>query len=197
MKRLLDIMLSIVGLVLAGPLLLLCAAAVRLDSPGPVLFRQERVGRLGRIFRINKFRTMSIDAGRRGPLVSTAVDPRITRSGHWLRRYKLDELPQLLNVLTGEMSLVGPRPEVAQYVAAYPPAVRDKVLSVRPGITDLASIEYMDENVLLAASEDPETTYLEEILPRKLDIYLRYVERQSFWLDISILLKTFQKLIWR
>ena len=167
-KRLLDVLAASFGLLLLTPLLLLIAAAIKLDSPGPVFFRQERVGRNGRHFRIFKFRTMSAQGARPAagavglanpsdaPQLTVAGDLRITRCGAFLRRYKLDELAQLIDVLRGTMSLVGPRPEVPHYVRHYPDASRERVLSVRPGITDMASIRYRDENDLLALASDPE-----------------------------------------
>jgi lipopolysaccharide/colanic/teichoic acid biosynthesis glycosyltransferase len=187
-KRLLDVVASIVGLVLTSPLLLAAAVAVRLESKGPVIYRQERVGRRGQPFTILKFRTMR--AGVPGAQVTTGDDPRITRSGHWLRSTKLDELPQLLNVLRGDMSLVGPRPEVPKYVAHWPEHARNLVLSVRPGITDPASIVFRREAEELASVEDPERHYIDEILPRKVSLYCDYVSASSFRGDLRILVST-------
>ena len=164
-KRLFDLVAAAVGLLLLAPLLLLLALLIKLDSPGPVFFRQVRVGWRGRPFRIFKFRTMAVDLTPGGAQLTVAGDARITRTGNWLRRYKLDDLPQLIDVLRGTMSLVGPRPEVPRYVERYPAAWRDRVLSVRPGITDLASVHYRDENALLARAVDPEREYIEVILP--------------------------------
>lgn len=189
-KRLFDVVVALISLALLAPLMLLIAVAVRLDSPGPALFRQVRVGRHGREFRLLKFRSMVSDPAARGPLVTAAGDLRITRVGAVLRSSKLDELPQLLNVLRGEMSLVGPRPEVPRYVAAYPRGTRELVLSVRPGITDEASIEFRDESELLAAAPDPEARYIGEILPRKLEIYSRYAREHSFFGDLRIIWRT-------
>jgi lipopolysaccharide/colanic/teichoic acid biosynthesis glycosyltransferase len=189
-KRLFDITLSLLALVLLCPLLLAVALWVRLDSQGPVLFRQQRVGRGGRLFGILKFRTMQVNAEAAGLQITVGQDPRITSAGRWLRRSKLDELPQLLNVLRGEMSMVGPRPEVPRYVALYPADQRATVLSVRPGITDLASLAFRDESTLLARSADPERTYVEEILPIKLRHACDYVVRRSLWLDLRILALT-------
>lgn len=188
-KRLFDVVVAGCGLVILAPVLLAIALWIRLDSPGPVLFRQRRVGRHGRLFDIYKFRTMVIhpDHGRQ---LTVAHDPRITRAGHILRRTKLDELPQLLNVLAGTMSLVGPRPEVPRYVDCYPPVARQTVLSVAPGITDLAAILYKDENDILGRAPDPEQAYIETILPVKLEYYQRYVRDRSFWLDLRILVRT-------
>lgn len=187
LKRLFDIVFAALALLLLCPLLLAVALWVRLDSPGPVLFRQRRVGRGGRPFDIFKFRTMAAGAEAVGPQITVGADTRITRAGAWLRRAKLDELPQFYNVLRGDMSVVGPRPEVPRYVALYPPEVRTAVLSVRPGITDLASIAFRDESALLARSADPERTYIEQILPAKLDYALQYMRSHTLWLDLRII----------
>lgn len=197
MKRMFDLLASGVGVILIAPVLLLIAIAVKLDSPGPVLFRQERVGRHGTPFRIRKFRTMVQDAPKLGGAITVGRDPRITRVGHWLRRYKLDELPQLIDILVGDMSLVGPRPEVPRYVALYPAGIRERVLSVRPGITDNASLAFIDENAQLAGAEDPEKEYVERILPHKLGLYLDYVDNQSFGRDVSILFRTALRILLR
>ncbi|MDE2402490.1 MAG: sugar transferase [Burkholderiales bacterium] len=189
-KRLFDWVLSSLGLLLLGPVLLLIALAIKLDSNGPVFFRQERVGRHGVPFRIHKFRTMRHDPQGLGPQITVGLDHRITRVGHVLRNSKLDELPQLLDVWLGRMSLVGPRPEVPRYVAHYPLALREKVLSVRPGITDIASIEYRDESSVLAQATDPEHAYIHDILPRKLALAARYVDQASVWGDVSLILRT-------
>ena len=189
-KRAFDLLCAGAGLLLLAPLLLLIAVLVKLDTPGPVFFRQTRVGRGGVPFRIHKFRTMTSGRPTPGPSLTVGADARITRSGRWLRRYKLDELPQLIDVVQGTMSLVGPRPEVPEYVACYPPEFREIVLSVRPGITDNASIEYRDENAILAQSDDPERDYIEKILPVKLGYYRRYVSERSLPGDIAIILRT-------
>ena len=189
-KRLFDLVFSLTGLVLLSPLFLLIAIFIKLDSPGPVFFRQTRVGRGGEPFRIHKFRTMATATATKGLQLTVGADPRITRSGRWLRKYKLDELPQLIDVLLGTMSLVGPRPEVPKYVEYYPREQKDIVLSVRPGITDNASIEYRDENDILAESDNPEQDYIEKILPVKLGYYLRYVAQRSMTGDIAIILRT-------
>ena len=188
-KRAMDLALTLAALLPALPLMAAIALWVRLDSPGPALFRQERVGRGGVPFRIHKFRTMHVHDGS-GPQVTAAGDARITRAGRWLRATKLDELPQLIDVLKGDMSLVGPRPEVPRYVAHYPAALRDKVLSVRPGITDIASIEYRDESAVLARAADPERAYIDEVLPHKLALAASYVDQASVWLDIRLILRT-------
>lgn len=189
-KRLLDVVVSSVALVILSPLMFAIALWVRIDSPGPALFRQERVGRGGRSFEILKFRSMQQEAPRTGPAITAGNDPRITRAGGFIRRYKLDELPQLLNVIKGDMSLVGPRPEVPRYVELYPPDVRRTVLSVRPGITDPASVAFVNESDLLAKADDAETMYREVILPQKLRMYGDYVASQSFTGDLKVLLRT-------
>ena len=189
-KRLFDILIAAAGLLLAAPLMLAIAVWIKLDSPGPVFFRQERVGRHGRAFRIHKFRTMRHDPSDRGPQITVGGDGRITRVGALLRNSKLDELPQLLDVLQGTMSLVGPRPEVPRYIQFYPADLRDKILSVRPGITDLASIEYRRESELLARAVDPERAYVEQVLPEKLRYAAQYVDRASLWTDIRLLWRT-------
>lgn len=190
LKRLLDIVVAGSALLVLGPALLAIALWVRCDSAGGAFFRQERVGRHGRHFTIYKFRTMRTGADRSGPAITVGEDARITRAGHWLRHSKLDELPQLFNVLVGDMSLVGPRPEVPYYVAMYPPELHDLVLSVRPGITDLASIAFRNESTLLAQSADPERTYVEEILPAKLDYAARYAQNHGVWQDLVIIART-------
>ena len=196
-KRLIDVLLATLGLVILAPVLLAAMAWVRLDSPGPVLFRQERVGQHGSVFRIHKLRTMSITAGAQGPAITAQNDPRVTRAGRWLRRYRIDELPQLIDVIRGDMSLVGPRPEVPRFVALYPPELRARVLSVRPGITDPAALEFVDESALLAGSEDPERTYVEAILPRKLIRQVAYAERATWASDLAVLARTLRVLIAR
>ena len=194
MKRIFDFVVAGAGFLVLSPVLVVIALAVAVSSPGPVLFRQQRVGLHGRPFEILKFRTMANAPEGTGPLVTAAGDRRITPVGRVLRAAKLDELPQLWNVVRGDMSLVGPRPEVAKYVALYPPGVAEKVLSVRPGITDEASIRYRDEAGILALAEDPERAYVEEVLPRKLEIYLRYAERHSLAGDLGILFRTLASL---
>ena len=193
-KRCFDLVCAGLGLVLLAPLFVGIALWIKFDSRGPVFFRQQRVGRGGVPFRIHKFRTMAADALARGPELTVGADPRITRAGRFLRAAKLDELPQLLDVLAGTMSLVGPRPEVPRYVAMYPPALRDKVLSVRPGITDPASIAYRDESALLAAAADPERAYVEQVMPAKLQHAVRYVERMSLAGDVRLIVATLRRL---
>lgn len=194
-KRLFDWLASGLGLLVLSPLLLVLALWIRLDSPGPVFFRQERVGQGGRVFRIHKFRTMVSDAELRGLQITVGADARVTRVGQWLRKFKLDELPQLLDVWLGHMSLVGPRPEVPRYVACYPADVREVVLSVRPGITDRASIEFKDENEILGRAEDPHLAYVNEVLPVKQRYYMAYVQGRSFWGDIGIIFATLRALV--
>lgn len=196
MKRAFDVLAAGVGLLLLSPVLLVVALAIRLDSPGPVFYRQERVGLGGRVFRILKFRTMRVDADRIGGPLTVGRDPRITRVGAFLRHYKLDELPQLFNVVAGDMSLVGPRPEVPRYVARYDDRQR-RVLDVRPGITDPASIAYRHENALLENAADPEGTYIREIMPAKLEMNLAYLERRSLAADVGIILRTFARILGR
>ena len=193
-KRVFDLVGAALALGLLWPLLVGIALWIKLDSPGPVLFRQQRVGRHGRVFSIRKFRTMAADAPERGPLITVGNDPRITRAGGWLRRSKLDELPQLIDVLAGHMSLVGPRPEVPAYVARYPRDLRDKVLAVRPGITDPVSLAMADEGALLAAATDPEREYIEVLLPRKLHAAAAYAERATLWTDLGVIARTLRLL---
>ncbi|MEP7294583.1 MAG: sugar transferase [Burkholderiales bacterium] len=194
LKRLFDLICAGAGLLLLSPLLLGIALWIKLDSPGPVFFRQQRVGRFGVPFRIHKFRSMTEGAPLAGPEITVGADPRITRAGHVLRRAKLDELPQLIDVLLGTMSLVGPRPEVPRYVAMYPAELREKVLSVRPGITDLASIEYRDESTLLAGAADPERVYVEQVMPAKLRYAAQYVDRMSLLNDVRLIGATLRAL---
>lgn len=187
MPNWLERVLAAAGLVVLSPLLLVLAAAVWIDSGWPVLFRHRRVGRGGRMFEVVKFRSMVLDHG--GPAITRRGEKRITRVGAFLRRWKLDELPQLWNVVRGEMGLVGPRPEAPEYVDLEDPLWR-RVLAVRPGITDPASIEYREEEALLAAAQDPEICYRRQILPRKLSLSTQYLERRSFGTDVAVLLKT-------
>jgi lipopolysaccharide/colanic/teichoic acid biosynthesis glycosyltransferase len=189
-KRMFDLFGAALALLLASPLMLVAALAIKLDSPGPVFFRQQRVGRGGQLFRVHKFRTMVADAPARGPALTVGDDARITRVGRWLRHSKLDELPQLLDVLAGDMSLVGPRPEVPRYVALYPADLRDKVLSLKPGITDPVSLDFADESALLARAADPEREYVDVILPRKLRASVAYAEHATLATDSSVLLRT-------
>jgi lipopolysaccharide/colanic/teichoic acid biosynthesis glycosyltransferase len=196
MKRLFDIVVSLLFLLILGPLLLFIAGWIRLDSKGPVFYRQERTGRYGRMFRIYKFRTMFPDSDRKGLLTVGGRDPRITGAGLLLRKYKLDELPQFINVLSGEMSIVGPRPEVKKYTDMYSDEQRP-VLNVRPGITDYASLEYIDENELLANSSDPEAVYIKEIMPAKLALNMKYIREAGFLTDLRIIGQTAKRMFFR
>lgn len=188
MKRALDIVASAVGLTVLSPLLAGVALAIRLTSTGPVLFRQVRVGRGDTRFEILKFRTMRMS--NEGPQVTAGADPRITAVGRVLRRTKLDELPQLVNVLRGEMSLVGPRPEVPDLARHWTPEQAATILSVRPGITDPASIEFRDESALMAGQDDPEAFYIANLLPRKATMYVEYVENRTFLGDLRLVMRT-------
>ena len=192
-KRLFDIAASAVGLVVLSPVMLGVAIAIVIETGRPVLFSQIRVGRHEKPFRIHKFRSMRPAAGSR---ITAGGDPRITRVGAFIRRTKLDELPQLWDVLRGRMSLVGPRPEVPAMFAHYPKEARARIVSVRPGITDLATLEFRNEEEILAGAADPERAYLDEVLPKKIALYLDYLDRRSFLLDVSILLRTVAGLFW-
>lgn len=197
-KRTLDVVASGAGLVLTSPLFIGIAAAIRADSPGPVFFRQVRVGRDGEEFSIHKFRTMRVERpGEKRVAVSAAGDPRVTRVGRVLRRTKLDELPQLIDVLTGRMSLVGPRPEVPQYVAQWDPASRDVILSVRPGITDPASLAGIDEAAELAGAADPDRYYVDVLLPRKQAMYVEYVRGATLLGDLRLIASTLRAVVRR
>jgi len=188
-KRCFDLALSALGIIILCPLLCIIGLLVKLSDGGPVFFCQVRVGHRGRLFKIWKFRTMRVGADELGASVTRSADPRITRMGVFLRKLKLDELPQLFNVLAGEMSLVGPRPEVSKYVALYTPEQR-RVLELIPGITDLASLEFRDEEGLLAAALDVERFYREFCIPRKIALNLRHASRASTWQDFKIILRT-------
>lgn len=188
-KRAMDIAVSAAALCVLWPVLLLIALAIVVDDPGPVFYRQVRVGRGGKPFRIFKFRTMVMDADKKGLSITVGRDSRITRVGAFLRKTKLDELAQLLNVLAGQMSFVGPRPEVPRYVELYTPYQR-QVLLVRPGITDYASIAYRNENDLLAGADDPERMYIETIMPDKIELNMRYLREISPLADVRLILKT-------
>ncbi|WP_445425008.1 sugar transferase [Alishewanella sp. HL-SH06] len=196
LKRFFDVVCAALGLVVLFPVLLVIAIWIKLDSSGPVFFRQVRVGRFGVPFRIHKFRTMRVNAEQSG-LLTIGRDNRITRSGHLLRKTKLDELPQLIDVLMGKMSLVGPRPEVQEFIDCYPENVRAKVLSVRPGITDRASIEMVDENDILSKYPEPRQAYIDHILPLKQRYYVEYVDSHSVVTDIRIIWDTLLKIVKR
>jgi len=190
-KRFLDVAAAAAGLVLLSPLLAAIATVVKVSSRGPVIFSQQRLGRHGSPFVMYKFRSMRVSrpGQSEGPLVTKSGDSRVTAVGRFLRRYKLDELPQLVNVIRGDMSLVGPRPEVTRYAQCYPEAYR-RILSIRPGITDFATLEYRREEEILAHSADPENTYITAVLPKKIDLYLRYLDEQSLRTDLMILART-------
>ena len=192
-KRFLDLVLCTIVLTVLAPVLSLAILWIKLDSSGPAIFRQKRVGWRGREFTILKLRTMRVakPIGDPGPSITVGDDARVTRAGRFLRKWKLDELPQLLNVLKGEMSLVGPRPEVPRYVAMYPDELREIIQSVRPGLTDLASIAYRNESEILAQVEDPESYYRDVVMPAKLKLCAKYVANRSIWLDLRILWQTF------
>ena len=193
-KRAFDIAAASAGLALLCPLLALIAVLVKMDSPGPILFRQERIGKGFRPFSIYKFRTMVQNASERGALVTAGDDPRITKIGRFLRKTKLDELPQLVNVLKGEMTLVGPRPEVRKYVELFH-ADYEEILKVRPGITDWASLKYRDEAGILGNSQQPEQEYLSRVLPEKMALAKAYVRHASFVSDLGLIFATLRKLI--
>ncbi|MET1253601.1 sugar transferase [Aliikangiella maris] len=195
LKRIFDLIFSLLGVTLLSPLLLLIAFWIKVDSDGPVLFIQKRVGINGSTISVYKFRTMVVDAETKGLKITVGNDSRITRSGLFLRKYKLDELAQLFNVLDGTMSFVGPRPEVQEYIDVYPNDIRKKILSVRPGITDFASIAFKDENQMLENALDPNKTYIEEILPIKQKYYIKYIEEQSVLLDIKLIIKTIIRIV--
>lgn len=190
MKRLFDIVMSGLGLLILSPLFLILAIWIKLDSKGPVFFRQSRVGKGNKDFRIFKFRSMRVGSDKGSQVTIGGHDPRITRSGYFIRKFKLDELPQLINVFIGDMSLVGPRPEVRHYVNYWTPE-QMHVLDVRPGITDPASIKFRNENDLLEKAEDPEKYYIEVIMQEKLNLYLEYVQKHSFFGDLGLIFKTF------
>jgi len=194
LKRGFDVVSSLIGIILLFPFLLILWISIQLESSGGGFYRQIRVGKNGIDFRLWKFRTMQTGADKKGLLTIGGRDSRVTRIGYYLRKYKLDELPQLINVLVGDMSIVGPRPEVRKYVELYSQDQR-KVLSVKPGITDYASIEYSNENELLAQSENPERTYIEEVLPAKLELNQKYLNDQGFFIDLRIIFQTIKKII--
>lgn len=194
MIRFFDFILSLVGLVVLAPIFIVLAIWIKTYSKGPVFYKQVRVGQNGIDFGLFKFRTMVVDADKKGLITVGGRDPRITRSGYFIRKYKLDELPQLINVLVGDMSLVGPRPEVRKYVELYTDE-QQKVLSVKPGITDYASIEYMDENEILGKSNDPEKTYIEEIMPEKIKYNMKYIQNKNVSEYFKIIFLTLLKIV--
>lgn len=194
MKRLFDLIASGLGLIFLSPLFLILAIWIKSDSKGPIFYLQVRVGRNNKEFHLFKFRSMRPDSDKLGLITVGGRDPRVTRSGYYIRKFKLDEFPQLINVFKGDMSLVGPRPEVRKYVDMYTPE-QMHVLDVRPGITSLASIRYRNENEILAAAENPDKAYIEQIMPDKLAIDLEYVSKASLWADIRIIFATFKAII--
>ena len=196
-KRSFDIICALCGLIILSPVLLLIIVLIKLTSTGPVFFRQTRVGQYEKLFQIHKFRTMIVNAEASGLKIKVGRDLRITSIGHFLRKTKLDELPQLIDVLMGTMSLVGPRPEVPEYVQYYTNEVKAIVLSVRPGITDWASIKMIDENDILARASDPQQAYIQQILPEKLAYAVRYVQTRSLRLDVYLILLTISKIFTR
>ena len=189
MKRLFDILFALVVLIATLPFMLIIAAVIKMTSPGPVIYSQNRIGRKGQLFTIHKFRTMVADADRKGTSITTRDDPRITKIGRLLRRTKLDELPQFWNVLTGHMSIVGPRPGVPEIVETYSPDMR-RILHVRPGITSIASIYLRREEALLAATHDPDRLYIDVIVPAKVRLAMTHVDKQSFIYDCAVLVRT-------
>ena len=194
MIRFFDFILSLVGLVVLAPIFIVLAIWIKIDSKGPVFYKQVRVGKNSIDFELFKFRSMVVGADKKGLITVGGRDPRITRSGYFIRKYKLDELPQLINVLVGDMSLVGPRPEVRKYVNLYTDE-QQKVLSVKPGITDYASIEYMDENEILGKSSDPEKTYIEEIMPEKIKYNMKYILNKNISEYFKIIFLTVLKIV--
>lgn len=194
MKRLFDIFFSFFGLLFIFPILLVVAIIITVTSKGGVFYRQVRVGKNNKDFRIFKFRTMHVDADKLGLLTVGGRDPRVTKIGYYLRKYKLDELPQLINVFIGDMSFVGPRPEVRKYVDLYTEE-QQKVLKVQPGITDLASIEFRNENEILSKQENPDKYYIDVIMPRKIEVNLRYLKNRSLLKDIEVIFKTFKVIL--
>lgn len=197
MKRILDLVLAVLALSVLFPLMLLVAIWIKLDSRGPIIFRQERIGRNGIPFAIFKFRTMSVRENDGEVLITKSTDSRITSCGKFLRELKIDELPQFVNVVFGQMSVVGPRPEVRKYVDQFPDSIRKKVLSVKPGITDNAAIAFRDEGMLLAAADDLEREYVERILPKKLSLYVSYIDNQSVGGDLIIVFRTLVSMLRR
>jgi lipopolysaccharide/colanic/teichoic acid biosynthesis glycosyltransferase len=193
-KRMFDVVFSILGMVLLFPVFLPIAILIKSESNGPIFFRQSRVGLRGKIFQIHKLRTMYVNSENIGR-ITIGNDRRITSFGKFLRRYKIDELPQLIDVLSGSMSIVGPRPEIEEYVDTYPKDIKKKILSVKPGITDYASITMIDESLLLANYSNPQEAYAKSVLPKKLELSTKYVENNNIFLDIKIILLTIQKII--
>lgn len=193
-KRIFDIVSSACAIFILAPVFLIIVLLIRIDSRGPIIYRQKRVGKNNQDFYLNKFRTMVTDADKKGQLTVGMRDARITRIGYFLRKYKLDEFPQLINVMNGEMSIVGPRPEVRKYVNLYSEE-QQRVLQALPGLTDPASLAYINENEILGKAENPEKTYIEEVMPAKLELNLQYIDRQNLKTDIDLIFQTLKKII--
>jgi lipopolysaccharide/colanic/teichoic acid biosynthesis glycosyltransferase len=196
-KRIFDLGVAIIGLIILSPILLIIASLIKLTSEGPIFFRQTRVGQAGKLFRIHKFRTMVVNAEAQGLKITVGQDKRVTAIGKILRKTKLDELPQLLDVVGGSMSLVGPRPEVPEYVKYYPQETKNIIFSIKPGITDWASIKMIDENEILAQSSNHEDCYIKQILPLKLSYAVEYVQKRTLLLDIYLICLTIKKIFTR
>ena len=194
MKRTFDFLMALLAIIILLPVFFLIAVLVVLDSKGPIIYRQKRVGFNKIDFNLYKFRTMVVNQSGSSQITIGSRDPRITRVGYWLRKYKLDELPQLFNIVKGDMSFVGPRPEVRKYVDLYS-REQERVFSVRPGLTDWASIKFSNESDLLASARDPEAFYIQQVVPEKLSMNLKYIEKQSFWVDCTIILLTLKKIV--
>jgi len=192
-KRAFDLIFSTIGILILSPVFLIVAIIIKIDSKGPIYFRQDRVGKNNKVFQIHKFRTMEINSESLGKL-TIGEDKRITNFGRWLRKNKIDELPQLIDVLYGKMSIVGPRPELKEYVDTYPEDIKKKILSVKPGITDYASITMTDESLLLASQKNPQEAYINNILPKKLSLSAKYVDNKNIFLDVKIIFLTLQKI---
>ena len=192
-KRAFDLIFSAIGILILSPVFLIVAIIIKIDSKGPIYFRQDRIGKNNEVFQIHKFRTMEINSESLGKL-TIGEDKRITNFGRWLRKNKIDELPQLIDVLYGKMSIVGPRPELKEYVDTYPEDIKKKILSVKPGITDYASITMIDESLLLASHKSPQEAYTNNILPKKLGLSTKYVDNNNIFLDLKIIFLTLQKI---
>ncbi|EQB98225.1 sugar transferase [Photorhabdus temperata] len=195
-KIIFDFIASLIGLIIISPILIAVAIWIKMDSKGPIFFRQKRIGQYNKNFYIHKFRSMTTGSEQKGQL-TVGNDRRITNSGKFIRKYKIDELAQLIDVIQGKMSLVGPRPEVPQFMDKYPDDIRDKILSVKPGITDLASIEMIDENDILDKYADPHQAYIDIVMPIKAKHYLEYIDNKSFFYDLKIIFKTIYKVVSR
>lgn len=193
-KRIFDILSSTCAIFILAPFFVIIAVLIRIDSKGPIIYRQKRVGKGNKDFYLNKFRTMVTDADKKGQLTVGMRDSRITKMGYFLRKYKLDEFPQLINILNGEMSIVGPRPEVRKYVNLYNEK-QLRVLNALPGLTDTASLSYINENEILGKAENPEKTYIEEVMPAKLEMNLQYIEKQNLKTDIDLIFQTLKKIV--